>query len=202
MQPTDPQPYAPTQPTPKPAPQTTNPGKTAGIVGFIFAFVGLQIPGLILSIIGFNKSKRAGIGNGLALAGIILNSLGILVSLIVIPMLVSTTLVSYNAISLRANSTASEATASAVIKQSELYQLNNGMYPATFEAISSAEGLGSAEASQVKIASRPETVSTIEFQTCGSEGNKIGYWDYEDEEVVYLYSGTASQSSTCVLSSK
>lgn len=202
MQPTDPQPYTPTQPAPQPAPQAANPGKTATIVGFVFAFIGLQIPGLILSIIGFNKSKRAGIGNGLALAGIILNSLGILVSLVVIPLLVSSTLVSYNAITLRANSAASEATASAVIKQSELYQLNNGTYPATFEAISSAESLGSAEASQVKITGTPETVSTIEFQTCGSEGNKIGYWDYEGEGVIYLYSGTASQLSTCTLSSK
>ena len=201
MQPTDPQPYTPTQPTPQPAPQAANPGKTAGVVGFIFAFVGLQIPGLILSIIGFNKSKRAGIGNGLALAGIILNSLGILVSLIVIPILVSTTLVSYNAITLRANTVASESAASSVIKYSEVHAADNDSYPTTFSDISTSADLSYITLAKSTLTSEPETVSTIEFQTCGSEGNKIGYWDYEDEQVLYLYSGTASRSSTCVLSS-
>lgn len=214
MQPTNPQPYAPTppapqpapqaapQPTPQPAPQASKPGKTIGIVGFIFAFIWLHIPGLILSIISFNKAKRAGIGNGLALAGIILNSLGILVSLIVVPMVISTTLVSYNAVSLRASTAASKATASTAIEQSKLYYSSNGTYPTTLEAIASAESLADAKASPVMITSEPATVSTIEFQHCGSDGNKVGYWNYEDKEVIYLYSGTASQLSTCVLSTK
>ncbi|WP_454042958.1 DUF4190 domain-containing protein [Cellulosimicrobium sp. Marseille-Q8652] len=53
-----------------------NPGKTLGIVGFILSFLGcLSIVGIILSIVALNKSKKAGYGNGLAIAGIIVGIL-------------------------------------------------------------------------------------------------------------------------------
>ncbi|WBM80465.1 hypothetical protein KIV56_03030 [Cryobacterium breve] len=39
---------------------TATPGKILGIVGFILAFIPyLQLPGLIVSIIGFNQAKKA-----------------------------------------------------------------------------------------------------------------------------------------------
>ncbi|WP_251150527.1 DUF4190 domain-containing protein [Cellulosimicrobium sp. Marseille-Q4280] len=53
-----------------------NPGKTLGIVGFVLSFLGcLSIVGIILSIVALNKSKKAGYGNGLAIAGIIIGVL-------------------------------------------------------------------------------------------------------------------------------
>jgi len=52
-------------------PAGDDPGKTLGIIGFIFAFVGLQLIGLILSIIGHNKSHKAGFKNTLAVVGIL-----------------------------------------------------------------------------------------------------------------------------------
>jgi hypothetical protein len=62
-----------------------NPGKTLGLVGFILTFVpGVQLIGFILSIVGFNKSKKAGMPNGLAKAGIIIGIIGIAVTVIVI----------------------------------------------------------------------------------------------------------------------
>lgn len=55
-----------------------NPGKTLGLVGLILTFVpGVQLIGFILSIVGFNKSKKAGLPNGLAKAGIIIGIVGI-----------------------------------------------------------------------------------------------------------------------------
>jgi hypothetical protein len=57
---------------PQPAAPAENPGKTLGIVGLILAFF-FQLPALIVSIIGLNKSKKAGFKNGPALAGIILS---------------------------------------------------------------------------------------------------------------------------------
>lgn len=61
-----------------------NPGKTLGLVGLILTFVpGVQLIGFILSIVGFNKSKKAGLPNGLAKAGIIIGIVGIVIVIIV-----------------------------------------------------------------------------------------------------------------------
>lgn len=66
-----PSPYG--QQTPQGAP-TDNPGRVLGIVGFILAIFIAPV-GLIISIIAFVKSRKAGMGNGLALAGIIIGAL-------------------------------------------------------------------------------------------------------------------------------
>lgn len=47
-----------------------DPGRTLGIVGLVLAIVGSFV-GLIISIVAFNQSKKAGFDNGLAKAGII-----------------------------------------------------------------------------------------------------------------------------------
>lgn len=50
-----------------------------GIVGFALTLIALlNIVGLVLSIIAFVKSKRAGFTNGFALAGLIIGGLGVL----------------------------------------------------------------------------------------------------------------------------
>lgn len=51
-----------------------NPGRTLGIVGFILAILIAPV-GLIISIIAFVKSRKAKMGNGFALAGIIIGIL-------------------------------------------------------------------------------------------------------------------------------
>jgi hypothetical protein len=63
-------PYAPTPPTPAANPATLDPGRTLGIVGLVLAFL-IPLVGLILSIVAFNQSKRAGFTNTLARVGII-----------------------------------------------------------------------------------------------------------------------------------
>jgi len=58
------------------------PGKVLGIVGLVVSFLGaFSIIGLILSIVAFVQSKKAGRKNGVALAGIIV---GAIVTILVI----------------------------------------------------------------------------------------------------------------------
>ena len=62
-----------------------DPGKGLGIAGFVLAFFGpLSLVGVILSIVGLVKSRRAGQKNGLALAGIILSAIVLVVSTVII----------------------------------------------------------------------------------------------------------------------
>jgi MFS family permease len=72
-----------------------NPGKTLGIVGLVLGIVGFglmflgPIAGLIVSIIGRSKSKKAGFPNGIALAGIIVSSVALVANIIVTVILIS-----------------------------------------------------------------------------------------------------------------
>ncbi|MHA6669779.1 DUF4190 domain-containing protein [Homoserinimonas sp. A447] len=93
-----------TEATPAPAPSADytapvaeNPGKTLGIVGLVLAFIA-NIVGLIVSIIALNKSKKAGYKNGLALAGIIVASVSIVISIIAVIAIVSLGAAGFNAI--------------------------------------------------------------------------------------------------------
>ncbi|OUM42638.1 DUF4190 domain-containing protein [Arthrobacter sedimenti] len=55
--------------------ERVNPGKSLGIAGFVLSILGpLSLIGLILSIIAFVQSRKAGMKNGLALAGIIIGA--------------------------------------------------------------------------------------------------------------------------------
>lgn len=52
--------------------EVSAPGKTLGIVGFILAFL-FPLVGLILSLVANSQSKKAGIKNTLATAGVIVS---------------------------------------------------------------------------------------------------------------------------------
>lgn len=61
----------------------SNQSNTMAIVGFIFSFF-FALVGLICSIIGFKKAAElGGNGKGLALAGIIISSISIIITIIV-----------------------------------------------------------------------------------------------------------------------
>ena len=88
----------PMQPVPDPRyspAQGTNPGKTFGITGLILGIVGFfvafiaPIAGLVFSIIGRNRSKRAGQKNGVATAGIIVSIIALIANIIVVIALIS-----------------------------------------------------------------------------------------------------------------
>jgi hypothetical protein len=70
------------QPGPYPSQQVVNPGQTLGIVGLVLAFIATPV-GLVLSIIGLQKSKKAGMKNGTALAGIVISAVFMVVGVLV-----------------------------------------------------------------------------------------------------------------------
>jgi hypothetical protein len=59
---------------PLPPRAADDPGRTLGIVGFVLAIL-FNIVGVIVSIIAYNQSKRAGYQNGFAVAGIVVGSI-------------------------------------------------------------------------------------------------------------------------------
>ena len=85
MEPQQPQAPAPMQPTQPPQPQqpamaAVNPGQGLGIASLVCSLIGISLVGLILGIIALKKSKEAGMSNGMALAGIIISSIGLVFS--------------------------------------------------------------------------------------------------------------------------
>jgi hypothetical protein len=59
-----------------PPPAASYPGKTLGIVGLILAIIPCTWwAGLVISIIAFVQSRKVGVRNSLALAGIIIGAL-------------------------------------------------------------------------------------------------------------------------------
>lgn len=75
------QPTQPTQPM-QPAMAASNPGQGLGIASLVCSLVGISLPALILGIIGLKKSKEAGMSNGMALAGIIISSIGLVLGVL------------------------------------------------------------------------------------------------------------------------
>ncbi|WP_052663599.1 hypothetical protein [Psychromicrobium lacuslunae] len=77
----------PQQPVPQPVGYPVqaqqDPGKVMGILSIVLPFVFLGLVGLILGIIGLNKSKKAGFSNAPAVIGIVLSILAIIGSIIV-----------------------------------------------------------------------------------------------------------------------
>ena len=67
----------------QPAVAPVNPGQTMGLAGLITA-IFVPVVGLILSIIGLKQSKKVGMGNGMAVAGIVIGSLFTLLYIIYI----------------------------------------------------------------------------------------------------------------------
>jgi|GEM_PF-704050 len=195
--------YTPAQPDYQ-APAATNPGKGLGIAGFILAFF-FPLVGLPLSIVGFLKSKKAGMKNGLALAGIILNVISILATILFIII----TITAYNGIQQRANTSTAQSSAQSVVNMAEMYAIESSeydeadqlvsRYPKAFSDISSM--LDNTKQATAALTSEPAEPSIVEFYACGDQtGNKIGYWDYVEGKVAYTYAGEASDSSTdCTL---
>ncbi|QAY64017.1 hypothetical protein ET495_13175 [Xylanimonas allomyrinae] len=73
-----------------------DPGKTLGLVGLIGAFV-VPIGGLICSIIGRSKSKKAGFDNKLALWGIIISAVSLAATLVLSVLVIVGTIANVNA---------------------------------------------------------------------------------------------------------
>lgn len=169
--------------------QQVDPGKNIGTAGFVVAFTGVHIVGLILSIIGYTKSHSAGHHNGLALAGIILNA----VFMVLIVPLGLITVVSYNGITARAHTAAAATTASAIMKYAEIYNANNKTYP------TESGDLLTPQATQalMPLKDSPSDPDTVELYECGGRGVAVGYWNYQKGEVHYQFAGNVASLNEC-----
>ncbi|MGH3705871.1 MAG: hypothetical protein ACRDT9_14650 [Agromyces sp.] len=86
-----PSPSAPTPSVDAPRPPAPVPGRTLGVVGFALALVPLTtLVGLVLSIIALVKAKRVRASNGFALAGVIIGSIGVSITLLILGIAVPT----------------------------------------------------------------------------------------------------------------
>ncbi|MDB5161584.1 MAG: hypothetical protein JWM52_92 [Candidatus Saccharibacteria bacterium] len=177
--------------------QREDPGKTLGIVGFVLAFF-VSLAGLIVSAIGYTRSKRAGFKNGLALAGIIISSINFVFGTIGI--ISAITIVAYNGVSMRANSNSSLANATSVQKVAEAYNAEKGVYPqnaAQLNDQTTSRVPSNITFADTALTSKPSSTSVIAFYSCGTGGNKIEYWNYTSEIALRIYTGDASDFSTC-----
>jgi hypothetical protein len=201
-------PFAPQQPMPTYAPATapaatnTNPGKGLGIAGFILAFF-VPVVGLPLSIVGYRKSRKNGYKNGLALAGIILNSVAIVFGALVL-MLITT--VAYNGVSTKAKTVSAETAGREVLKYSYLYGSQHvtadgtSTYPKTVADFGLPASDSSITLATAPVSVAPSNPQTVEAYTCDDGmGSKIGYWDYQASAMMYAYDGPSSASSDCTL---
>lgn len=87
---TTPHPAAPAGP---PVPSTgaqRDPYRSFGIVGFVLSFFALlNVAGLAISLIALIRSKRAGFRNGFAVAGTVISSVGVTITVLVVVFAVS-----------------------------------------------------------------------------------------------------------------
>lgn len=157
------------------APQqpTEDPGKVFSIIGIVCAFIFLQLPGLILSIIGLRKSKKAGFSTKLGVIGIILN---IVTTLVSIGVLAAITMVAYNGVQQRAEQASQQTIASSIASKAEVMQFESGMYP-KFADLHAAEGefaLTDEEKAALKETDQPQSGEVGYISCIGSDGKISG----------------------------
>jgi hypothetical protein len=170
------------QPTPPIQQPATDPGKLFNILGLVFAFIALQVPGLILSIIGLRKSKKAGFPTTLAIVGICLN---ILFMIVTVGIITAIAMVAYNGVQERTLNSSYQLNADSIIKKAEVYHMNHEIYP-TVEQLSSATD---------NAALTDEEKTTLK-DTDQPTGDEIGYKICQDDTStitganVYIYSNS------------
>ncbi|KQO96571.1 DUF4190 domain-containing protein [Leifsonia sp. Leaf264] len=75
-----------------------DPGRTLGIIGLVLA-IFFNIIGLIVSIVAYNKSRKAGYSNGFAVAGIIVGAVLLILAGVLTLLLLGTGLALFGTVS-------------------------------------------------------------------------------------------------------
>jgi hypothetical protein len=169
--------------------------KTLAIVGLIMAFVGLQLVGLIISIIAKRKAVKPSSTNTIALIGIILNAVFIVVGFVV---LLAVTLTAYSGITAKANTAVSQTSEKSLAASVNAYISANNKLPTTASELTleSSVKLGS-------VATMPPSPSYAEYAYCaGGSIARLGYWDYSKNAPVYTYAdstGGSTSSTDCIV---
>lgn len=136
-QPTQPA-AAPTQPQAvAPAAQTD----TLGIVSIVLAFLGMQLIGLIIGIVGNNKAKKEGYSNKLSKIGIILNVIFLILGTLLIIGLFA---LGFWGAQQAADEVDAVNSINIVSSELENYYLENQYYPQSLDTLSGGETLNDA----------------------------------------------------------
>lgn len=179
----------PVQPVQQPTAPATDPGKLFSILGLVFSFIALQLPGLILSIIGLRKSKKAGFPTTLAIVGICLN---IFFMIATIGVITAITLVAYNGVQERTVEATRQTNAGSVLNKAEVYNMTYKSYP-TIEQLRSTTDSGALtdeESAALKDTDQP-TGDEIGYRTCEDDmgtvtGANIYIYSNSDKQVVNI----------------
>jgi outer membrane biosynthesis protein TonB len=169
------QPVTPPTQTPEqpmtPQRPAEDPGKLLSILGLVCTFIAFHLPGLILSIIGRKRSKKAGYSTTLATVGIVLNSIFMVVTIGVIGLI---TFLGYQGVQLRTQDANAENTAQSIMKKAEIYATENSTYP-TIEQLRSATGaaqLSDTDKVALKDTDTPQT-QEVGYKTCTDETQTV-----------------------------
>lgn len=137
--------------TPAKTQPQTDPGKGLAVAGIILAFL-IPLVGLILSIIGLSKSKKAGHKNTLGVVGIILNATFIFLQVVfVLVMVLSVPALQRNA----RNTQAKNDLALVNLSVQEYSSENGGYYPSSLADVNDISTLTSVEDGKVTYTPRP-----------------------------------------------
>ncbi|MDB5187381.1 MAG: hypothetical protein JWM07_853, partial [Candidatus Saccharibacteria bacterium] len=162
--------FVPEQPAPSQQ-STEDPGKIFSIIGLICAFIFFQLPGLILSIIGYKKSKKSGFPTTLAMVGIILNALFMFAT---IGILTAIALIAYNGVQERATDTSRQMNAQSIAKKAEVHAMESMTIPTIedLRAHSGSTALTDEEKATLKDTAEPAN-DEIGYVTCKDDTDTV-----------------------------
>ena len=190
-----------------PIKQTTlknDPGKTPAIIGLVLAFVGAGLIGLILSIIGYKKSKTAGVKNRIAIAGIIINAISLIILPISFILIMSATTDLFNDTVAEVNTDKSRSSAQTVARIADAYYTENYSYPKIKDDFSNNPYINLPSDTTFDSLSKAPASNTasrhryVRYQTCASGGGyNVAYWDYTTNKIT-ASPITAGSQTNCV----
>lgn len=129
----------------------------------------------------------------------------LLVVIVVIGILAGITIVSYAGVQNRAKTTSNLTNAQEVQNKAEIYasDTGNGVYPTsntTFKALASTDNAALSATVKALLGTTVPSASSptvLIYYQCGTNGGKVGYWDYTTSSITYLYIGAAISSTAC-----
>ncbi len=138
----------------------------------------------------------------------------LLIVIVIIAILAAIIIVAYNGITNRAHASAAKQAAQNVVNKAEAYNAEEGSYPATFGALTSATSdksyqlvstAATLNTDVAAISAAPTIDKTIDFYEChdasnNQVGNRVGFWDYSasPQAVAFNTAGTTTGTGiTC-----
>lgn len=200
--PTPSEPAQPVQPVGAPTQPTSS--NIIDILAIVFAFIALQVVGIIVSAVRLHGAKVSGRKNTLALVGLILNIVTLVLSVAFAALFLSHIIPAINEGSRISNeqqivNAGGFKNAKEVELIAESYFLENEEYPTLTSEFSTVEGYSLP--SGVKLSPTNPTAATaqtvigyqyVQGAVTPAVGGRIGYWDASTNEVAFIYVGNAA----------